>query len=256
MLDLKILPALTDNYIYLIHDPRTGQTLAVDPSEPEIVLNTLNANHWQLTHIINTHHHYDHTGGNRELKKRTQCKIFGPEKEKLKIPGIDTALKEGSILPFGESKMIAYDTGGHTEGHLSYWFPKENWLFVGDTLFSLGCGRLFEGTAKQLWASLDRVRKLPPETMIYCGHEYTVANAQFALTIEPDNQDLKIAFSKAKQLRAIHQPTLPTRLGDEIKTNPFLRPESRTIRRNLQMPDSAQNWEVFAELRHQKDLFH
>ena len=190
MIEIIQLPVLTDNYIYLIHEPVSGQTAVIDPAVSQPVLDCLSAKGWTLNFILNTHHHWDHVGANLELKEQTNCQILASESDYSTIPGIDKGLKHGDTIKLGDQVAKVIATPGHTLGHIVYHFSKSNALFCGDTLFSMGCGRLFEGSAEQMWISLQQLKKLPRETRIYCAHEYTQANSRFALTLEPDNQQL------------------------------------------------------------------
>ena len=254
MADLEIhqFPCLDDNYGVLIHDPASSQTASIDAPEASAVKKALSEKGWSLTHILVTHHHIDHTGGNEELKSETSCTITGPRAEAAKVPGIDVQLGEGDTYDFGGFKADILDVGGHTTGHIAYHFPSAKVAFVGDTLFALGCGRVFEGTPEMMWSALDKLRSLPAETVVYCGHEYTLSNAEFAITIEPENAALQARCEDIKALRARGEPTLPTTIGLELETNPFLRTSSPDIRARLGM-EGAQDWEVFAEVRRRKD---
>jgi len=251
-LEIFQFPCLSDNYGVLVHDQSENVTASIDAPEAAAVKRALSDKGWKLTHILNTHHHWDHTGGNEELKAETGCTIVGPANEASQVPGIDVEAREGDLLKFGSHRPRIIDTGGHTSGHIAYWFPEGNAAFVGDTLFALGCGRIFEGNPHQMWNSLHKLTKLPPETAIYCGHEYTANNAKFALTIEPENEALQARAKEIEALRAKDQPTIPTNMGLELETNPFLRPDSPAIRSRLGMKDSD-DWEVFAEIRKLKD---
>lgn len=254
MADLEIhqFPCLSDNYGVLIHDAAAGVTASIDTPDAAAVRAALKATGWRLTHILNTHHHGDHTGGNLEIKSETGCRIVGPRGEKDKIPGIDDAVGDGDSFKFGSFTVNVLETPGHTRGHISYHFPEANVAFVGDTLFALGCGRLFEAGADVMWRSLQKIMALPPETKLYCGHEYTLSNAKFALTIEPENDALQRRAAEIEATRARGQPTLPTTLETELATNPFLRPSSPAIRKRLGMPDKP-DWQVFGEIRSRKD---
>ena len=254
MSDLKIhqFPCRSDNYGVLIHDPATNETGSIDAPDATAVRAALKQNGWSLTHIFVTHHHQDHTGGNLELKSETGCTIVGPEAEKDKVPGIDRAVREGDRAEFGNYELRVFDTPGHTKGHISYWIKDAGVAFVGDTLFAMGCGRLFEGNAKMMWGSLQKLMSLPPETTVYCGHEYTAANAQFALTVDPDNQALQARCEDVRKKRENNEPTLPTRMDLELSTNPFLRASDPQIRKGLNM-ENAEDWQVFAEIRQRKD---
>ncbi|MFM8333177.1 MAG: hydroxyacylglutathione hydrolase [Candidatus Methylumidiphilus sp.] len=254
MLEILQIPALTDNYIYLAHEPNGWATAVIDPAAAEPVLKALDERGWTLTHILNTHHHGDHVGGNLELKRATGCAVVGVARDKERIPGIDVEVAEGDIIGLGHAAARVLDIPGHTSGHIGFWFAEDDALFCGDTLFGLGCGRLFEGHAEQMWESLEKIRALPPSTRIYCAHEYTQANGRFALTVEPGNPDLLERLSDVQSLRARGLPTVPFLLSEELAANPFLRPESLAIRHRLKL-EKADNWRVFAELRHLKDGF-
>lgn len=254
MLEVLQIPVLKDNYIYLIHDRRSGETAAVDPAEANPVLEALAANGWKLTHILNTHHHGDHVGGNLDLKRRTGCRIVASERDLKRIPGIDLAVGDEAVVTFGRFEARVLDVPGHTRGHIAYWLAGADALFCGDTLFALGCGRLFEGTPEEMWRSLEKLRVLPPETKVYCAHEYTQSNAGFALTVEPENAALKERMAQIVELRRQGKPTVPSTLKEELATNPFLRPESEEIQANLGMTN-ADPVDVFAETRRRKDLF-
>ncbi len=251
-LEIHQFPCLNDNYGVLVHDPETNVTASIDAADAGAVEAALAEKGWTLTHILNTHHHYDHTAGNEALKAKTGCLIVGPKKEAASIPGIDVELAEGDSYALGSFKAEVFETPGHTAGHIIYWLPEAGVAFVGDTLFSLGCGRLFESTPETMWRSLQKVAALPPETTIYCGHEYTLSNARFALTIEPDNKDLQARAREVEELRAKGEPTLPTTLAQELATNPFLRPDSPAIQRQLGM-EGRPEWEIFGEIRRRKD---
>jgi len=248
------IPVLGDNYSYLIRDEKEGRTAVVDPSEATPILNRLDQEGWKLDFILNTHHHGDHVGGNRELKQATGCRVVGSKAEVNLIPGIDIALGEPDRFVLGGSEVRIIDTPGHTLGHVCYYFEWSGVLFSGDHLFSLGCGRLFGGTAAQMWASLEKIRQLPEETLVYCAHEYTVQNGRFALTVEPGNQALQKRCREAADLRGESKPTVPSTLQQEFDTNPFLRPESVEIRAKIGKKD-ASDQEVFATLRQRKDRF-
>ncbi len=247
-------PCLSNNYGFLIHDPGSGATGAVDTPDADAINAQLAERGWQLTHILNTHHHPDHVGGNLELKQRWNCVVVGPTADRTRIPGIDIALGEGERYRFGAFSARIFDVPGHTRGHIAYYFADAQVAFVGDTLFVLGCGRLFEGTPQQMWTSLQKLLTLPDETRIYCAHEYTQANARFALSVDPENEALRHRALDIDSKRAQSLPTVPTSIGEERRTNPFLRPMSESLRRTLAMPD-ASDTEVFAEVRARKDRF-
>jgi hydroxyacylglutathione hydrolase len=253
-LEIELLPLLTDNYAYLLRDTATGTVGVVDPSAAAPVLARLNQLGWTLTYIINTHHHPDHSGGNLELKAATGAKVVGPFNDQARIPGIDIALKDGETFAFGQSIGAAIDIPGHTSGHMALWFAADKAVFSGDTLFALGCGRMFEGNAPMMWASLKRLRDLPPDTRVYCGHEYTQANARFALSVDPDNAILQTRAALVDRLRAEGKPTIPSTLADEVKTNPFLRADNPAFAARLSLAGTAPA-EVFGHLRAAKDNF-
>lgn len=240
MIEILQIPALNDNYIYLLHEPESSLTAAIDPALAEPVLEALDERGWKLSHIFNTHHHSDHVGGNLELKQKTGCIILGMESDRQRIPGIDSTLKDNQIMEWGKTRIKVLSLPGHTSGHGAFWFFEENALFCGDVLFSLGCGRLFEGTAEQMWRSLERIKTLPCETLIYCAHEYTQSNGRFALSLEPDNLDLIDVMKKVNEKRSQELPTVPSKLSQELLTNPFLR---------------AKDAESFAKIRQLKDTF-
>ncbi|QJD28794.1 hydroxyacylglutathione hydrolase [Methylococcus geothermalis] len=254
MLEILQIPVLEDNYVYLLHEPGSGATAAVDPAVAGPVLEALDARGWRLSHVLNTHHHGDHVGGNLELKAATGCVIVGAAGDRHRIPGIDVVLKDGEEFRIGSASARMLEVPGHTAGHIAFWFEDDAALFCGDTLFALGCGRLFEGSAEQMWRSLERLRALPPESRVFCAHEYTQANARFAATMEPGNAALRERMSRVEALRRDGLATVPSSLGDELATNPFLRPESPEIRQRLGLVQ-APDVEVFAEIRRRKDVF-
>ncbi len=253
-LTIEMIPVLSDNYVYLVHETSAGVTGVVDPGEAAPVMARLEDKGWSLDWILTTHHHADHTGGNLELKETTGCRIAGPGKDAARIPGIDVKLAEGDRFKLGEAEAEIFETPGHTSGHISYWFSGSNALFCADTLFSLGCGRLFEGTPQEMWTSLQKFAALPDEVLVCCAHEYTQSNARFALSIDPDNAELKARAAEVDRQRAAGEPTVPTTLGLERATNPFLRPGDPAIRAKLGMEQAA-DVEVFAEIRQRKDSF-
>lgn len=254
MLEVEILPVLDDNYIFLIHDPASGASAAVDPAEAEPVLELLQAKGWRLDYVLNTHHHWDHVGGNLELHAKTGCRIAGSQADRDRIPGLDMPLAEGDRLDLGGNAIEVLEVPGHTRGHLAYWLPRAARLFCGDTLFGLGCGRLFEGSAGQMWASLQKLAALPGDTLVYCAHEYTQANGRFARSVEPGNPALAARLRQVAQLRGQNRPTVPFTLAEELAANPFLRPHSAEIRAALGL-EQADDARVFAELRRRKDGF-
>ena len=242
----------SDNYGVLIHDPASGQTASIDAPETGPVQRALAETGWSLTHILTTHHHGDHVEGHETLKRETGCHIVGPKGERHKIPAIDQAVGEGDALQFAGLDVEVLETPGHTLGHIGYVIPEAGLAFVGDTLFAMGCGRIFEGTAEMMWASLQKLAALPGDTIVYCGHEYTLANARFALTVDPDNPALVERTRQVVALRRDDQPTLPTTIDLELETNPFLRADDPAVRAHLAM-ESEPVVRVFAEIRARKD---
>lgn len=250
MLEVYQFICRSDNFGVLIHDPDAGVTAAIDAPDADAVRRALKTKGWNLTHIFVTHHHADHVAGVGALKGETGCTVTGPAKGR--ISGVDIGLSEGDVYSFGNYKAQILETPGHTLDHIVYWFEDAKLLFAADTLFSLGCGRVFEGTPAQMWTSLQKLMRLPPDTEVYCGHEYTLANAEFALTVESGNEALQRRAQEVRRLRGEGQPTLPTTLGRELETNPFLRPDSPEIRETLGMPDDSDE-AVWTELRKRKD---
>jgi hydroxyacylglutathione hydrolase len=253
-LTIHMFPCLADNYGYLLHDDVSGETAAVDTPDASEIAAQLEAKGWRLTHIFNTHHHADHAGGNVELKRRTGCTIVGPRADAARIPAIDIAVGDGDIVALGRHRAAVCDTPGHTRGHIVYHFAAARAAFVGDTLFVMGCGRLFEGTPAQMWGSLQKILAWPDDTKLYCAHEYTQSNARFALTVEPQNRALQERAATVAQLRAAGRATVPSTLGEERATNPFLRPQSRDLRATIGL-DGAADVDVFAKTRALKDAF-
>ena len=245
-------PCLSDNYGVLVHDPDSGDTASIDAPETSAVKNALSETGWQLTHILVTHHHADHTQGIGDLKSETGCEVIGPKDEANKIVGLDKTVSDGDQFRFGGDQVDVILTPGHTLGMVNYHFTGNGVVFTGDTLFALGCGRVFEGDKTMMWNSLTKLMQLPRDTVVYCGHEYTQANATFALTVDPDNEALKQRAVEIDELRATGQPTLPTTIGLELATNPFLRANDPGIRAHLDM-ESATDSDVFAEIRTRKD---
>ncbi len=245
-------PCRSDNFGLLLRYGDDGAAAAIDAPEVSAMRKALAETGWRLTHLLITHHHADHVEGNLDVKRETGCKVVGPKREASKIPGIDTAISGGERFTLGEHTVEVLDTPGHTLGHISYWFPQAKIACVADTLFSLGCGRILEGDPEMMWASLQKLMALPSDTTFYCGHEYTQANAKFALTIEPGNAALVARAAEVDRLRAAGKPTLPSTIGAELAANPFLRPSSAEIRQRLGMADKA-DWQVFAEIRERKN---
>lgn len=243
-----------DNFGVLIHDAASGQTALIDAPEEKAILAAVERTGWKPTAIFTTHHHIDHVEANLALKERFGLKIYGPKAEADRIPGIDVELVEGSKLEFADQPVEVIETPGHTAGHICYYLPQSKVAFVADTIFALGCGRLLEKPPAVMFDSLSKLVKLPGETALYCGHEYTLSNARFALTIDPTNSALKERAAKIENLREAGKPTLPTTMAEELSTNPFLRWHDPAIRRNLGM-ENASDAEVFAEIRKRKDNF-
>ncbi|MBV9331792.1 MAG: hydroxyacylglutathione hydrolase [Alphaproteobacteria bacterium] len=249
---IEIVPCLRDNYAYLVCDKDADLCAVVDPSEPGPVIDRLKSKGWRLTHILNTHHHFDHTGGNAELKKTFSAEVVGPQKDRDRIPAIDTGVEESGNWRFGSRHVRVLEIPAHTRAHIAFVF--DDAAFTGDTLFAMGCGRLFEGTPEMMCKSLAKLAMLPDSTRVYCGHEYTLSNGRFALTVEPENQELVQRQREVEAAREISKPTIPSTIGLEKKTNPFLRAGSPEIRAVLGL-ETATDTEVFAELRKRKDVF-
>jgi hydroxyacylglutathione hydrolase len=241
---------LDDNFGVLVHSDKTGETAAIDAPEAAAVENALAAKGWRLSHILVTHHHADHTQGVAPLKSSTGCRVIGPANPAISV--IDERVGDGDSFEFAGETVQVIATPGHTLDMVNYYFPEAGVVFTADTLFAMGCGRVFEGTPQQMWQSLKKLMALPAETVIYCGHEYTLANGRFALTVDPANAALKARVAKVEAIRAKGEPTLPTTLGEELETNPFLRAADPQIRKYLAM-ESASDAETFAEIRARKD---
>lgn len=251
-IEVEMYPCLKDNYGFLVHDPDAGVTACIDTPEVAPTLRALERRGWSLDYIFNTHHHFDHAGGNVELKAVTGCRVVGPRADADRIPGIDIEVGDGDEIALGSRRAVVQDTPGHTRGHIVYHFPDDGVAFVGDTLFAMGCGRLFEGSPEQMWGSLRKILAWPDATRLYCAHEYTQANARFALRVEPGNAALRKRAEEVDRLRAEGRPTVPTTLGLERETNPFLRPWSTGLREAVGLPQ-ADDVAVFAKTRELKD---
>ncbi len=253
-LEVDLVPLLSDNYAYLLHDPQAGVTAVVDPGEAAPVLEALARRGRRLDLVLVTHHHGDHVGGLTEVKGATGCGVVGPRADAGRVPGLDRLVDEGDRLALGELEVQTLATPGHTRGHVSYWVPDAEALFCGDTLFALGCGRLLEGDAPTMWRSLQKLRGLPEATRVYCGHEYTQSNARFALSVDPDNAALTERAAEVDQTRAAGRPAVPSTIGEELATNPFLRVADHAIRARLGLTDATDE-QVLGELRRRKDHF-
>ncbi|MEE8296055.1 MAG: hydroxyacylglutathione hydrolase [Sphingomonadales bacterium] len=239
-LEIVQVALLVDNYAYLLREPVSGLVAILDPSVADKPLIEAESRGWAITHVLNTHHHWDHTGGNLGIKAATGAKIVGPAYEKARIPGIDIPVSEEAPFNFGETSAEILFVPGHTRGQISFWFKEEAAVFVGDTLFGMGCGRLFEGTPQMMFESMQKLKKLPGDTKVYCGHEYTEANGEFALTVDPDNPALHARLADVRALRAEGKPTVPFFISEEKTTNPFF---------------LAKDVATFAEVRAKKDKF-
>ena len=253
-LDIVQIPVLEDNYVYLAHDRPTGATAVIDPALAEPVLAEAERRGWRISHILNTHNHGDHVGGNRAIQAATGCRVFGFGPDAERIPGITDRVQDGDRVRLGQAEAEVLFVPGHTRGHIAYWFAADKALFCGDTLFALGCGRLFEGTPQQMWPSLARLRALPDEARVYCAHEYTASNLRFALTVERDNAALLERGRRVTELRAQSRPTVPSLLGEEKATNPFLRADRPSVAAAVGLP-TGDPVAVFAEVRRRKDVF-
>jgi hydroxyacylglutathione hydrolase len=243
---------LKDNYGVLLHDPESGATAAIDAPEAAPIEAALNATGWRLSDILVTHHHADHTGGIAELKGRHRCRVVAPAGEAARIPLVDATVRENDKVRVGALEARVLETPGHTAGHISYVFPTDKLAFVGDTLFSIGCGRVIEGTPEMMWQSLLKLRGLPDDTRIYCGHEYTKANIRFAKTVEPANGALRAREAEVEKLIAARKPTIPSTLGEEKAANPFLRADVPEVAKSVGLAGRPA-WQVFAEIRERKN---
>ena len=251
---IEIIPCLNDNYSYLIHDEISNTVAIVDPSEFIPCDTIISKNYKKLDFILNTHHHYDHVGGNEELKKKYNSKVLGFENDKNRIPQIDTVLKDNQEFKIGTLNFTTIFIPGHTRGHVAFYFKKERVVFSGDTLFSLGCGRVFEGTYKQMFQSLNKLKNLPGETKVYCGHEYTFKNLEFCLKYNPNNDFLKKKKDDIKLSLKNKKPTIPSTIADEIKANIFFRVNDPDVKKAINLENSP-DIEIFTKLRDLKDNF-
>ena len=251
---IKIVKCLTDNYSYIIFDERTLSAAVIDPSEADPIINQIEQNNLVLKYILNTHHHYDHVGGNKKLKEKYNCKVVGFEKDKHRIPDIDIGLKDNEKWKNELFECEIKHIPGHTSGHICIYIKKLNALFTGDTLFSLGCGRIFEGTYEEMYQSLNKLKKFPNDTKIYCGHEYTKKNSDFCLSIDKNNSNLVGKIKEINKNIKNGMPTIPSILSDELSCNIFLRSNNLDIQKQLGI-NSGDPIETFAKLRDLKDNF-
>lgn len=245
MVEIARIPVLQDNYVWLVHEPASGETAVIDPAVAEPVLAEAVRRGWRITQIWNTHWHPDHTGGNAEIKASVEragdvCLVTGPAAEAARIPTLDRLVAEGDRVTLGGIEAEVLEVPAHTAGHIAYHFAAEHVAFVGDTLFAMGCGRLFEGTAEQMYRNMQRLAALPPETQVYCAHEYTLSNGRYALVAEPDNAAIRARMAEVEAVRAAGKATVPTTIALELATNPFMR---------------ARSVEELAERRAAKDAF-
>jgi hydroxyacylglutathione hydrolase len=252
--ETRLFLCLKDNYGVLLHDPDSGATAAIDAPEAAPIEAALKETGWTLTDILVTHHHADHTDGIRALKDKYKCRIVAPAAEAGKIPAVDETVRQGDKVTVGKLSANVIETPGHTAGHITYWFHADKLAFAGDTLFSIGCGRVIEGTPDMMWASLLKLRDLPDDTKVYCGHEYTAANIKFAQTIEPSNKALAARAAEAARQIAARKPTIPTTIGAEKKENPFLRADIPEVAASIGMAGQPAA-QVFAEIRARKNKF-
>ncbi|WP_237153340.1 hydroxyacylglutathione hydrolase [Oryzibacter oryziterrae] len=253
-IEIVTVPCLSDNYAYLLHDTQSGATAVIDAPEAAPILAELEQRGWRLDHILITHHHADHIQGVADILARHKASVTGAAIDRHRLPPLDRALADGDCFTVGTVTGRMWETPGHTLGHVVYYFEAAGAVFTADTLFALGCGRLFEGTAAQMWQSLSRLASLPEDTRVYCGHEYTASNARFALTIEPFNAELAERAKSITLLRAEGRPTVPTTIGEEKATNPFLRAGNESMSARLGLTDATPD-QVFAEIRRRKDVF-
>lgn len=253
-LDVAQFICRSDNFGVLIHDPGTGSTAAIDAPDADAVMKAAQARGWKLDHVLVTHKHLDHIEGIPALNETYNCEVVGPRKSAAQTGLYGRTVDDGDVFDWAGVEVRVIETPGHTLDHVSYWLPEEKLVFVGDTIFSLGCGRVIEGTHAMMWDSIKRLRKLPDETRLYCGHEYTLANAKFAITVDPDNRALRERMTEVERQRAAGEPTLPTTIVREKATNPFLRADDPAIAQALGMA-GADPAKVFAEIRTRKDRF-
>ena len=250
--EIRVFTCLTDNFGYLVHDSESGATASIDAPEAAPIVKALEGQGWKLTDILITHHHGDHVGGVAELKQRYDCRVVAPHDKAARIANVDQRVVNGDVVKIGNLLARVVETPGHTLDHISYIFDNDKALFAADTLFSIGCGRVFEGTHPMMWESLLKLRALPDDFRLYCGHEYTASNVRFALSVDPDNAALKARAEEVARLRADNKPTIPVLLGEEKQANVFLRADDPLIAARLHMK-GASAAEVFGELRERKN---
>lgn len=253
-LELVTIPVLSDNYAFLLHDPSSGATACIDVPEADPILDALSKRGWSLTEIWLTHHHHDHIGGVDAMLAKHDAKVVGAAADRHRLPPLNNEVSDGDAFEFGGEVVDVLDVSGHTVGHIAFVLAKSGYAFTGDSLMALGCGRLFEGTAAQMWNSLQKLADLDPDTTLCSGHEYTQSNARFALTVDPDNADLKARAERINSARDRNEPTVPSLLSEELATNPFLRADDPAIQAHLDMI-GADPVDVFAEIRTRKDRF-
>jgi hydroxyacylglutathione hydrolase len=253
-MNIEIIPCLNDNYSYLVKDDQTNTVAIIDPSEFGPCNGEIDLKYKKLDFILNTHHHFDHVGGNTELKKKYGSRVLGFENDKKRIPAIDILLKDGQEFKIGSLNFKTIFIPGHTSGHIAFYFEKEKVIFTGDTLFSLGCGRVFEGTYQQMFDSLNKIKSLPEDTKIYCGHEYTKSNLKFCLKFNPNNNHLRKKEKAIEEKIKNKKPTIPSTIKDEIQTNIFLRYDDLDVKNALNLKN-ASDLEIFTKLRDLKDNF-
>jgi hydroxyacylglutathione hydrolase len=252
MLQIHQFPVLEDNYAFLVHDPDSGETATIDTPDADAILAEAAKQGWRITQIWNTHWHPDHAGGNAKIKAQTGAMVTGPAEVERIGQAPDRVVDEGDVVRLGAKTARVLNVGGHTLGHIAYIFDADNIGFVGDALFSMGCGRMFEGTAQQMWSSLSKIAGLPDDMTLYCAHEYTQANGRFAITMDPANRDLQARIAEVESLRKQGKPTVPMTLKREKETNPFLR---APLLKGAIMKPNVEDWEAFADLRARKDAF-
>lgn len=253
-LDIVTLPCLSDNYAFLIHDAASGETAVVDVPESGVISEALRTRGWTLSHVFLTHHHWDHVDGLAALLEAHPAKVIGAAADAHRLPPLDLAVTEGDSFQLGGEAVQVLDVSGHTVGHIAFYLPETGAVFTADSLMAMGCGRLFEGDPDMMWASLSKLAALPPETIVCSGHEYTGANARFAVTVDPANPALTARIEAITEARSKDQPTVPSTLAEELATNPFLRATAPEVQRHLGM-EGADPARVFAEIRHRKDNF-